>query len=334
MYKITVNPKEQGGVTDTGATGYVGRFLLPHLAASDKVEKLFCLVRPETDSEKLGATSDKVELFPADLSRPNLALSDSDQAFLSSNADLILHIGANRAFWDDYEVLRPVNLEFVKELTKIALPRRVPVHFFSSGSKRIYSGEREGHDIYNVEQVEGYRSEPPEDGTDGYVASKWAAENFLLQVSEKFQLPVTLHTPMPTPDHGPGGTLAKPEPDQMVNELVDITSKLRVRPTMEGLAGWADILPISTVVQDVCGSIFSGDAEPTSEVNRVFHTGAQRMNWQLFIAELKMNPRICDLPSMDTLLWIGDAKRSGFSFFMPSHRLVVLGESGNIVSRR
>ncbi|CAJ0553155.1 Ff.00g116670.m01.CDS01 [Fusarium sp. VM40] len=329
-------PRTRSGlrILVTGATGYVGRFLMPQLAASDKVEKLFCLVRPETDSEKLRSISDKVEVFAADLSLPNLALSDAEKAFLTSNADLILHVGANRAFWDDYEVLRPVNLESVKELAMIALPRRVPVHFFSSGSKRIYSGKREGHDIYNVEQVDEYRSTPPQDGTDGYVASKWAAETFLLRVAEKFQLPVTLHTPMPTPDHGPEGTLAKPEPDQMVKELVDITVSLGVRPTMEGLAGWADILPISTVVQDVCGAIFAGDSEPTPGVARIFHTGAQRMNWQRFIAELKTNPRISDLPSMDTLLWIGDAKRSGFSFFMPSHRLIVLGESGNIVSRR
>jgi hybrid polyketide synthase/nonribosomal peptide synthetase ACE1 len=307
---------------------------VPQLAASDNVERLFCLVRPETDSEKLRSLSDKVEVFAADLSRPNLALSDTEKAFLTSNADLILHVGANRAFWDDYEVLRPVNLESVKELAMIALPRRVPVHFFSSGSKRIYSGKREDHDIYNVEPVDECRCTPPQDGTDGYVASKWAAETFLLHVAETFQLPVTLHTPMPTPGHGPEATLAKPEPDQMVKELVDITINLRVRPTMEGLAGWADILPISTVVQSVCDAIFTGDSEPTPKVARIFHTGAQRMNWQRFIAELKTNPRICDLPSMDTLLWIGDAKRSGFSFFMPSHRLIVLGESGNIISRR
>jgi hybrid polyketide synthase/nonribosomal peptide synthetase ACE1 len=321
-------------ILDTVATGYVGRFLVPQLAASDKVEKLFCLVRPETNSEKLRSISDKVEVIAADLSRPNPALSDTETAFLASNADLILHVGANRAFWDDYEVLRPVNVDSVKELAMIALPRRVPVHFFSFGSKRIYSGKREDQENYNVEPVDECHCTPPQDGTDGYVASKWAAETFLLHVVERFQLPVILHTPMPTPGHGPEATLAKPEPDQMVKELVDITFNLRVRPTMEGLAGWADILPISTVVQSVSGAIFTGDAEPTPNVARIFHTGAQRMNWQRFIAELKMNPRICDLPSMDTLLWIGDAKRSGFSFFMPSHRLIVLGESGNIISRR
>ncbi|SPJ86884.1 uncharacterized protein FTOL_11909 [Fusarium torulosum] len=70
----------------TGATGYVDRFLAPLLAASDKVEKLFCLVRPETNSEKLRSISDKVEVFAADLSRPNLALSDTEKAFLASNA--------------------------------------------------------------------------------------------------------------------------------------------------------------------------------------------------------------------------------------------------------
>ncbi|KAH7322503.1 equisetin synthetase [Stachybotrys elegans] len=316
----------------TGATGYVGRFLVPHLVASDKVNKLFCLVRPERDAEQLQAASEKVVVFRADLGEPGLALSQGEREYLSNNADLILHIGANRAFWDDYEVLRPVNFEAVKELAKIALPRRIPMHFASSGSTRIYSGTREGHEIYNTEKTDMFRNMPPDDGTDGYVASKWASEKFITEVANRFKLPVTLHVPMPTPDHGPEATLAKPEPDQMVKELVGITKRLGVRPTMEGLAGWADIMPVSTLVQDISESIFSGN--PDGNLAKVLHTGVQRMNWQRFIHELKTNPELEDLPTMDTLLWIGDAKRSGFSFFMPAHRLIVLGEDKSFTSRR
>ena len=346
----------------TGATGYLGRHLVPALVTSDKLAKLVCLVRHETDASSLQAVSasGKIELVRGDLGEPNLGLEAAEFDRLASETDVILHSGANRSFWDDYEVLRPVNVSSVKELARLALRRRVPLHFLSSGSTRIYSPDPDGARTYNDNTTAAVAAggqednptdpcdvatAPPDDGTDGYVASKWAAERFLHGVAARFRLPVTLHTPVPVPGLGPSAAGAEPETDEMLAELIDITRRLAVRPTMTGLDGWADIMPTSTVVDDVCAAVLGSDAggtEGTGEsgdsqqvvLSRVSHTGRRRINWRRFIDELKANPELAALPTMPTLLWIGQAKRSGYSYFMPAHRLVVLSEQGDMVSRR
>ncbi|TVY91566.1 Fusaridione A synthetase [Lachnellula willkommii] len=318
----------------TGATGYLGRHLVPALIQSEQIAKIFCIVRRETDVETLMKASNKVVIFTGDLGEANLGLTMEEFNQLASESDVILHSGANRSFWDDYEVLRSANTHSLKELARLALTRRLPFHFVSSGSVRIY-GTPQGAQIYNIDPSKEIANTPPEDGSDGYVASKWAAERILRAISTEFNLPLTLHTPMPVPDYGPDESHAEPESDHMLNELVEITLKLQVRPTMEGLGGWADILPVETVVDDILGAILK---EPNrgGRGSRVFHTGIRRINWQRFITELQNNPLLNTLPSKDTLLWIGQAKRSGYSYFMPAHRLVVVGNEGDsdMVSRR
>ena len=227
-------------------------------------------------------------------------------------------------------MLRPANTNSIKELARLALPRRIPFHFISSGSVRIY-GDEEGPKIYNIDQSLPISPTPPSDGSDGYVASKWAAEKFLRTVASQLQLPVTIHKPMPVPGYGPDDSHAEPESDHMVNELVDITKKLQVRPTMEGLQGWADIVDTQSVVNDILDSILP---EQGVDLQEVLHTAVRRINWQRFIAELHSNPELTCLPSKDTLLWIGQAKRSGYSYLMPAHRLVVVNEDEEMVSRR
>ncbi|KAF4997659.1 hypothetical protein FGRMN_3691 [Fusarium graminum] len=314
----------------TGATGYLGRHLVPALVQSQSIAKVFCLVRSSTDIDALSKMSDKVTIFTGDLEKPNLGLSDDEFTQLATESDVVLHSGANRSFWDDYEVLRPANTTATKELARLALHRRIPLHFLSSGSVRIY-GDEDGPTIYNVDQTTPAMQTPPDDGSDGYVASKWAAERFLRAVSLQLQLPVTIHTPMPVPGYGPDASHAEPESDVMISELVEITKKLKVRPTMEGLKGWADIMDTQTVVDDIMSAIFD---EEERGLRQVLHTGARRINWQRFISELQTNPALNVLPSKDTLLWIGQAKRSGYSYLMPAHRLVVVSEDGDMVSRR
>ncbi|KAF4992227.1 hypothetical protein FDECE_13779 [Fusarium decemcellulare] len=330
---VKTSPRADGtglNVLLTGATGYLGRHLVPALIQSEQIAKVFCLVRRETDVDGLSKASDKIIIYTGDLGEVNLGLSNDDFDQLARDSDIVLHSGANRSFWDDYEVLRPANTNSIKELARLALPRRIPFHFLSSGSVRIY-GDKEGPKIYNVDQSQPISPTPPDDGSDGYVASKWAAEKFLRAVASQLQLPVTIHKPMPVPGYGPDDSHADPESDHMVNQLVDIAKKLQVRPTMEGLQGWADIMDTETVVNDILGSILS---EQGVDLEEILHTGVRRINWQRFIAELHSDPELNCLPSKDTLLWIGQAKRSGYSYFMPAHRLVVISEDGDMVSRR
>ncbi|KAF1953159.1 hypothetical protein CC80DRAFT_596043 [Byssothecium circinans] len=192
-------------------------------------------------------------------------------AFFSNKPDLILHAGALRAFWDDYEALRPVNLGSVKELTRLALRRRVPLHLCPPAPIRIYGTER-GAQIYNMDP-RPVDDTPPNDGTNDYVACKWASERFLSKVVDQFDCPVVLHTPMPTPG---AGKHVRPEPDCAFNELVSIPKTLGIRPTMDELDGWADIIHAEDVVSDMMNALFASVDNASDEVNRVLYTGVQR----------------------------------------------------------
>lgn len=321
----------------TGATGYLGKNLLPLLILSNNVSEIFCLVRFGTDTDSLAKSSDKISIFTGDLGIAGLGLSSAGFDHLATVTDVILHCGANRSFWDDYEPLRSVNVSSVKELARLALRRRVPLHFLSSGAARIYEDNlavrlyEERKDSVNASET------PPDDGSDGYVASKWAAEHFLAHVSETFALPVVLHRFDPVPGLLCDPRFAEPEPDDMLKQLVHITKELGVRPAMNELTGWVDTVPSDTVVKNIC-SIVLGEREDSSNSPALLvrsHAAERRVNWSRFIQELKENNELPQLPSMSTLQWIGKAKRAGFSYFMSSHRLAVMSEAADdMVSRR
>ncbi|KAJ5149740.1 hypothetical protein N7448_001318 [Penicillium atrosanguineum] len=318
----------------TGATGYLGRHLLPSLIKANKVSRIFCLVRLGTDMDAVAASSEKISIFAGDLAEKDLGLSRSEFDYLASETDVILHFAANRSFWDDYEVLRSVNFLSVKEMARLALRRRIPIHFLSSGAILIYEDQA----VRSLYEKDASNSEPlplmpPDDGSDGYVASKWAADRFLRKVAEQFQLPVTLHRPVPVPGFRPDPSLAVPEPDEMVNQLVEVVKTLNIRPAMNELDGWADIIPMHFAVEHICDTVFA-QHDRSSALNIVDHPAERRINWQRFIEALTTDQQLNELPSMPTLLWIGEAKRSGFSYFMPSHRLIVVSDKGDMVSRR
>ncbi|EFE41543.1 hybrid PKS-NRPS enzyme, putative [Trichophyton verrucosum HKI 0517] len=156
-----VSPPKQKDmvVMMTGATGVLGRNVLAHLVADDRISKIYTLaVRPQSDISILTRIPDpkgKMVIKHGNLDKARLGLSEKEAMLLSSELDAILHLGANRSFWDSYYHLRATNVSSVKEIVKIAYPRKVPIHFCSSGGVTLYSG--------------GF---PPASGHDGYVASK------------------------------------------------------------------------------------------------------------------------------------------------------------------
>jgi amino acid adenylation domain-containing protein/thioester reductase-like protein len=115
----------------TGATGFVGAFLLMELAKS--YEKVICLVRDasqENAEKRLAAAlngynidlqdhSAEIEVLVSDLSQSNLGLSVADFEELQQSVDAVYHCGAEVNFIKDFETMKKTNIGSTMELLKL-----------------------------------------------------------------------------------------------------------------------------------------------------------------------------------------------------------------------
>ncbi|MFF3200843.1 amino acid adenylation domain-containing protein [Streptomyces sp. NPDC002962] len=191
-----------GGTPDrillTGATGFVGVHLLAELLTSTGAE-IVCTVRapsPAAATERVrralhthrirltDAARDRVTAIPADLARPRLGLDEKEFTALARTCDAILHNAANVSILREYAGLRAANTESTRELSRLAAPRSIPLHFVSTLSVAPPLA-------LAAEVPEAFL--PPHPGLrHGYQQSKWAAEQLLRQAAER-GLPVTVH---------------------------------------------------------------------------------------------------------------------------------------------
>ncbi|MEH6372967.1 amino acid adenylation domain-containing protein [Streptomyces sp. KLMMK] len=196
-------PRDPRNVLLTGASGFVGAFLLDRLLRSTAA-RVHCPVRASsrTHAERRVRTAlaryglhpdeaawQRVECFPGDLTEPGLGLADEHRAELARTLDLVVHNGARVNFLYPYEELRPANVDGTREVVRIAAPRRVPVHFVSTVAVLAGfgpAGAREVDEDLPLAHSDGL--------TMGYAESKWVAEGVLQQAAEQ-GLPVAVYRP-------------------------------------------------------------------------------------------------------------------------------------------
>lgn len=331
----------------SGATGYLGRHLLARLVSDPRVGVVYCLVRNLAVVHEPGSPSSveetfaspKVKLVQADLSQPSLGLlADDDFDAVVEAVAAVVHCAADRSFFENYESLQAVNVNSVKELARFALlAGGAPLHFVSSGAVTEYEG-----------------ATPPTDGTDGYVASKWAAETFLRKAAP-LGLRSYLHRPLPLPstEETADGTSATGQEDgsaaagAILDELVSITQQIGTRPDFSAIHGHVDVAPVERVVDDMAASIFSSCAVTTGDLGEmdpdgtngdavqvVRHVAQQRLPVEEFVRLIEKEEALRLLPTMDPLVWFGEAKRAGFGHFMTAQHLVISSREGKLVTRR
>ena len=66
-------------------------------------------------------------MYEGNLSEPLLGLTSSVFDDLAANADVIIHCGANRSFWDPYQLLRSTNVDSTRNLISMAAGQRILV---------------------------------------------------------------------------------------------------------------------------------------------------------------------------------------------------------------
>lgn len=204
---------EPNAILLTGATGFLGVFLLAELLQSTKAD-IYCLVRSENadnSHKKLQISLKSYEIWNelwssriipimGDLSKPLLGLETEKFQQLASTIDVIYHNGAWVHHIYPYSILKPTNVLGTQEILRLASQIRTkPVHFISSSgvvSSKIESGVKLVREQNSLNEKEF--------PSNGYSQTKWVAEK-LVQTAAERGISISIYRPSRISGHSQTG---------------------------------------------------------------------------------------------------------------------------------
>jgi len=178
----------------TGATGFVGRFLLARLLESTDA-RIYCLVRATSKAEavaRLRATGarwglwradmePRIEALPGNLCSPRFGVDEQKYEELSKNVESIYHSATSMNHLETYSMAKPASVDAIRQMLRLATTQRpkllnfistLSVFSASSGGNRIVDEESEIDDEIHLH-------------SSGYSASKWVCEKILVLARER-----------------------------------------------------------------------------------------------------------------------------------------------------
>ena len=197
------HPDQPASILLTGATGFLGAFLLHELLERTGAV-IYCLVRctdveagrrrieQGLESYVPGCAHPRARIIPVvgDLSEPLLGLSREHFDVLATQIDTIYHSAAAVNWINSYSRLKPANVVGTQEILRLACHRRLkPLHMVSSLSVFPLMGNDPGTVISERDSLD-------HGGVlyGGYTQSKWVAEK-LVAIARSRGLPVAVYRP-------------------------------------------------------------------------------------------------------------------------------------------
>lgn len=250
----------------TGATGYVGSYLLANLLR-ESTATVVCHVRAADDAagrqrliqalkeQRLEAAWDdeRIEIVRGDLARPNLGLDDAGVQTVRDTCDAIIHCGAQVDFLHPYASLKAANVDAVVTL----------LEWTTQGcAKRMHHVSTLG--IVDTTKIRGTISEATPFNAwrglvGGYNQSKWVADT-LVTKAQAVGVPVAIYRlGSVTGDH----EHALCNPSDFIWRMARLCADLEAIPDM-------DLALNMTPVCDVACAIVRLANQPES-TGRIYH---------------------------------------------------------------
>ncbi|MBW4553454.1 MAG: thioester reductase domain-containing protein [Aphanocapsa sp. GSE-SYN-MK-11-07L] len=243
-YPLESKVSEPASIFLTGATGFLGAFLLQELLLKTKAN-IFCLVRSpnpdlgkariQNNMESYGVWNEnfdsRIIAILGDLSQPLLGLSSEDFHKMSSLCDVIYHNAAWINYVYPYVALKPTNVLGTQEILRLASCVKIkPVHYISTVAV-FESPAYWGKIVTESDQL------PHSAGMKlAYSQSKWVAEK-LVAIARDRNIPVTIYRPPFITGHSKTGAWYK---DDVIcrtikgciqmGSMTDVTDRLDLAP--------------------------------------------------------------------------------------------------------
>ncbi|KAJ6020506.1 hypothetical protein N7540_006010, partial [Penicillium herquei] len=285
----------------TGSTGFIGKEVLQNLLEEDLVQTVHCVAvrKPRSQLPEIFFHS-KVHVYEGNLGSPQLGLSNHDAALIFSQADVIIHNGADVSFMKTYQSLKLTNVASTKELVRLALPRRIPFHFISSASvSRLASQESFGE-----ESLADFP--PPQVPDDGYMAAKWVCEVYLERAGQRFGLPVWIHRPSSVQGNN------APELDLMSN-VMRYCQETKKIPDTSSWPGGFDLITVESVGSQILEAVhLSGSTEENKGIHFRYESGEIELG-QEEVKELMQSGTGEEFTVVPVSEWVDLAEKAGMS---------------------
>jgi amino acid adenylation domain-containing protein/thioester reductase-like protein len=218
----------------TGATGFLGAFLLDELLDNTKAS-VHCLVRPRGDGMEAIETNlrryglwrpewvGRIVPVPGDLGEPLFGMDEGDFDALAREVDLVIHTGAVVNLVYPYSALKAVNVGGTREVLRLACRHGVkPVHHVSTNG--IFPPDmgrcEEDADLDALAEARD----------DGYGRSKWVAEKLVREAAER-GLPVCVYRPGNLSGHSESGAS---NPRDLLGAVIVESLRLECAPEIDG----------------------------------------------------------------------------------------------------
>lgn len=183
----------------TGATGFLGSYLLYDLLTTSHYQKIYCLVRAENQQQAYEriqrslprwqpSFAQKLHVVVGCVDKEYLGLTRDDFFTLAKQVDLIIHNAANVNFVAPYHYLRDVNVGSCLHILRLATTFTLkPIHFVSTLA------------VFNSPQRPLQVTEQPAVSDvatlySGYAQSKWVAEK-ILQQAQSYGVALSIYRP-------------------------------------------------------------------------------------------------------------------------------------------